>query len=262
MAAIPEQNNYVKKCLDDKLAALLDHKIDDAITINNPTEGILALIDPAFMGRYPILPRRLQWGSCKMTAGETPDLFMARYDAVKREADITTMTSDDLAMHGYLGGLGEKSPQLKLKLMDLKDPTYEMFGKKVTQWMSTRRNLTTYKETEGAPAAQVNYVKSQQKVTVPASIKLTPDILRQQGKCFTCGSTAHTGKNCDKKETNPACGKCKKTGHLQAVCLSEYMAWRRKTTSGQGGKGGHGANARQVSAGSNDDEEQQVATSP
>ena len=59
----------------------------------------------------------------------------------------------------------------------------------------------------------------------PASIKNTPASLN--GRCNCCGFAAHMKKDCKRME-KAKCSNCNMKGHYSNVCLSEYLAWKKK----------------------------------
>ena len=67
--------------------------------------------------------------------------------------------------------------------------------------------------------------KGQPSFSPPANIKNTPASI--SGLCGCCRSTAHSKKDCD-RATRAKCSTCNMKGHYNNVCLSEYMAWKKK----------------------------------
>jgi hypothetical protein len=54
------------------------------------------------------------------------------------------------------------------------------------------------------------------------AMRTKEEYLRQMwGRCFGCGSTAHTKK--DSNHERDLCKHCMRIGHLKVVCLSKYM---------------------------------------
>ena len=262
-ASAPVQNNYVRKCLDRDLVSRIVNQMDTSISVAAPTTGLLALIDQTFDTQYPLLTRRLTWASCKMNQGEEPDAFLDRYNTVKKEADLDKMSADDHAVYGLLAGIDEKHSALRQKLVEKKGESYSVLEEKVRTWMATKRANKTMGESHSSPkqAAQVNTVKGTAPAqkpgqqawsgpplpSPPSHIKNTPRSIN--GKCFVCGSKDHDKYACPVK-TSASCTTCRGR-HLHAVCLSEYIAWK-KTLPGQPQHAQHRppGYARAVTAGS------------
>jgi hypothetical protein len=254
-SSAPVQTNYLRKCLDLDLVTRTNADCDATIPVFTPKTGLLALLDEVFKTQYPILTRRMTWASCKQTQGEILDAYIDRYNTLAKEADLSSMKEDDFLTYGLLSGMNDQHSTIKQKLMGKTGIKYNVLVTKAREWSASKR---CEKQSSAPKPAQVNFVKSGQKPAwngagnsnsgsslppVPASIKNTPRSIH--GKCFVCGDASHDKYNCPQKQS----ASCRNCGgrHLQAVCLKEYIAWK-KTLPGQQQSGASSAKAHTVTA--------------
>ncbi len=57
---------------------------------------------------------------------------------------------------------------------------------------------------------------------------------RMRGRCFGCGNSSHTKKDCNRAR-NVTCNYCKRRGHLEQVCQDKFMGLERGRGQGQAG---------------------------
>ena len=138
------------------------------------------------------------------------------------------MSVDQMRTFFLISGITNTT--LRNKLIEMQNPTYEEACSKVNSWTATSsasKAIEKVQGTEGkAKAVKGKDQKGQKRIEPPASIKIRPGSL--SGKCFCCGSSAHSKRECDRAEKS-RCTECKQNGHYKNVCLAEYKTWRNKT---------------------------------
>ena len=245
------QNIQLGRCISAEVANLIEGEQEDQAPIFDDHVGAMVLIDKYYSMKHTDTSKKLEMFTCKPKPGEAPAEFAARQAALYVEADLQSMSADQIRSFFLIANISNSN--LRNKLLEMKDPTYEALITKINTWSATNAASKAIGESL-APDAKVAGVKSKtggkkQQANngpkPPSSIRNTPASLK--GRCQCCGSTQHVKKNCERVE-RAKCDNCKKPGHYKNVCLSEYIAWKREQNekSGGGGGGGKGAKVKTV----------------
>ena len=164
--------------------------------------------------------------------------FAARQNLLYQEADLAGMGVDRMRSFFLIAGMTNET--LRGKMLEMKDPTHEQLLEKISSWTVAKSaskaigdSLSEQQKAavKGMNAPNKKKAGAGQKekpgptLKPPANIKNTPASI--SGRCGCCGSTAHAKKECD-RANRAKCTTCNMKGHYNNVCLSEYMAWKKK----------------------------------
>ena len=203
--------------------------------------GALMLVEKVYSRKHTDTSKRLDLFMSRQKAGESPMAFAARQNLLYQEADLASMGVDTMRAFFLIAGMSNE--QLRGKLLEMKDPTHEQLLEKIAAWTVAKSASKAIGESLGEQKASVKGVGSatgkaskpsggagpskpqNPNFKPPANIKNTPASI--SGRCGCCGSTAHVKKDCERTE-RAKCTTCNMKGHYNNVCLSEYMAWKKK----------------------------------
>jgi len=227
------QNEYVTACISSELDNFIAADLEDKTPAYDADAGIMSLLERIYNLRHTMTSKRLALFLCKAKSGESPVAFIARLNQLYQEADLATMTVDQIRIFLLISGITNNT--LRKKLIEMDNPTYEQVCAKVNTWTATTTTSKAIEKSQGNDAkAKVvkggndgkDKGKGRKRTDPPANIKIHPGSM--EGKCYCCGSSSHEKQNCD-RFSKARCTACKNTGHYANVCLAEYIAWRNKT---------------------------------
>ena len=246
------QNAHVKACVSAEISELISVDVLDVPALDEE-HGILSLIETVYNRKHTDTSKKLSLFMCKSKQGEKPISFVARLNELFQEADVATMSPDEIKSFFLIAGLNNTS--LRNKLLDITEPTFNKLVEKVSAWTATQETAKAIDSTHNE--IKVNAIKSANAAAArggrgggrggrggsggrgrgwiepPASIKNTPTSMA--GRCNVCGDRGHMKKECS-KAGSASCSECKQKGHFANVCMAEFYAWRDKTFGERGGK--------------------------
>jgi hypothetical protein len=176
-----------------------------------------------------------------------------------KSADLHKMTVDQWQSYLVIAGL--HTTQLRNKLLERQNPTFQEVKQIVTAYVATQDTGKSMDRQENPKANQAK-AKGKKKggkgtTNMPSDIKITPQFMK--GRCNVCAEQGHYRDKCTKAE-GAKCGNCGKDGHLTHACLGPYFRWansKEKKEEDQK-KETSGSRVRRASASSiNLDEQQQ-----
>jgi len=238
-ATIPEQQAYVRQFIDPDLEVRIEMKIDAATEIFGDS-GMISYIEDEFALRYPLFSRRLDFFRYKRSKGQTVSSFVAHLMQLSGEADLSSLTVDQLMVFRVITGVDED--HLLGKLLEMTEPSFEDVKKKISSWEVAKVAKKSCREAKDGKASQVQQGRgnSQQssgrrqnqggKPSQGSSkgIEVTPESLK--GKCTVCGTKKHATAQCEYK-SKATCKTCNKDGHYASVCLGAY--YKNKSSNSQ-----------------------------
>lgn len=236
-----EQQAYVRQFLDPDL----DLRIATKVTPMTPVfgdDGIIAEIEEVFTMKYPLMTRRLDYFRYERQSGQSVSAFVAKLTQLGNEADLASLSVDEIMIFRVITGI--KEDNLFTKLMEMDNPDFEQVEKKITTWEVAQIAKKSYSEMAGSNKAKklTQYKKGQQsgKGGKPKGGKPsgggsgnasmhTPESIR--GKCYKCGNPNHKKPDCTRE--NLVCNTCNKPNHVSTVCLAAFYASKNKATAKQ-----------------------------
>ena len=225
IASNMEQRSYLDMCIDTEIADKLEAHRD--ITVNSPVleyEGrpetavtCLDAIEQNFKIRYPLTSRRHELMQMKQPRGELMSTHSAKMKGLMLDADISTMTIEELMSTLLICSCTNE--ELKDELLKLGNPTVEQIDEAIENYERKKNDLK--RTSEGSKA----YVAKQEKG------RRQSDQSRNKPTCWACGYEGHRAPDCRKKKESLHCKKCKKSGHVTKVCgqLKNLSAKVRQT---------------------------------
>ena len=227
-----EQRAYLNCCLDITLEQVVRSAVPETALVFN--ECIDALKEE-FSIRYPLFTRRLALFRLRQEPGELYSDFRSRSARKALEADLPSLTPDDILMLVQLAGCTDTA--LRDRLFKLEDPNLLILGKETALYETANTKKKTVdksdkpasvaKVSKGTPARQSRPNTQQSKSSQKQSIN--------KGKCTACGSTAHKASECPRKATL-VCKTCNKPGHLSSVCMSGAQPTKSSPSQKHSGK--------------------------
>ena len=218
-----EQQAYFKICLDDSLGAKLQDKIHDDTPIFGEG-GCLPLLEEQFLTTYPLFSRRMDLFRVVQSEGQESTDVEAKLKAFGQEADLASMTVDEL--YSFLWIRATTDSGLKEKFLRLESPSLEDLERtaraheiaKVSLNAETTSSTVNYTGTKpkGPPRFQRQFSKKKKPGASLSKSQL-------KGKCHRCGRGPHQNPD-DCPHVKSTCRICGKIGHISPVCYSGKMS--------------------------------------
>ena len=93
---VAEQQGYLRSCLELKLQQLLQTKATSATPVLGETDSCMSHLREIFLQNIPLLTRRYNFFCCDQKAGERFSDWNLRLMLEGQEAELGTLTEDDL----------------------------------------------------------------------------------------------------------------------------------------------------------------------
>ena len=204
-----DQQAYLRICIEPTLEARIAEKIDDQTEMfgNN---SCIEFIEEEFAAKYPLATRRDDYFKLKQGDSIFSD-FSAKLMTLAKEADIESLTTEDVHVHRYISGASDK--KLREKFLKLEKPTLEECNRIVRA-----HERANYSATALDDQNKVKQIKGKGKGKgkgKPATPIDDKDLI-----CFGCAGN-HRKQNCPHSET--ACTYCKKRGHIEKMCNAKRI---------------------------------------
>ena len=200
------------------------HKMQMAVVSDDPNQDTwIKMLDSLFDEYNPIHARRDAYFRDCQRDGEAFSDFTMRLWKKGRVADLVNgLTEDEIYCHRYL--VGCKNTKLREKLLNAfeRDPkiTVAKLDQVIRQFEATARTAKALDRTEpGSRTATSVDKKNSNMGGKPQKKNYQNPVKKMQGKCLACGSPNHRRADCSHKDA--VCDKCRKRGHVSAVCCSE-----------------------------------------
>ena len=191
----PEQHAYLYKCLDIELASLVRLAVNSSTPMFGAIGSCFAILQKKFDETYPLYVRRLRFFQHSQTQGQRFDDFWTKLQQLANEADLNSLSTEDLLVFRIVGGCSDTL--LREKFLQLSNPSLSDITTEAATWEGVRRSLATY---DATPTSSVH---KQSQDTVKKS----------QPRCPNCSSNQHLeGKSCPAKDKT--CNICGKVGHF------------------------------------------------
>ena len=211
-ARLEDQQMFFQSCLDPALYARIMDEIDADTPIFDDY-GCMALLIDEFTLMYPLFQRRLQYFKSKQRADEKNSDFANRVVAMGNECDLSGISIGEFHVFQIICGL--KDTKLQEKLLEMKPTSTQLMDYlKAVEVNST--TVKMMKEEEGSRSYK----------TETGGGKENKD--KKDLKCYRCGAAKHLADKCPHKKT--ICHKCKKVGHIAAVCRTKNVNTRTAKT--------------------------------
>ena len=213
-ATLPDQQAFFLSYLDLDLETTVREEIDDSTTIFGD-DSCLAALERRFAVTYPLFTRRLDYFRYRQEVGQTFADFVAKLRQKGNEADLGSLTLDEIYVFRILSGLSDQ--KLKEKLLELKSPTLAKLIEEATDIEVARRNL----KASSAEGASVAVAKISRELQGSQSRGRTGNRGKSEarhpteGRCGKCGNSLHEeGYTCPADVEGRRCHNCGKKGHF------------------------------------------------
>ena len=224
--SISIQQEYFRACLDRQL----DNRVFQGTKINSTTPVFssddtftcFTVLNDAFLLEYPLFNRRHEFFTMTQRIGEKFSDFVGRLKAAGEEADLGNLSVDEMHMFRYIEGCSDVS--LRKRLLEVVKPTLEQFDQVYKAYESANSQHQALDSAVAAMPLRTQHVKfNTQRQRMPRQY-IAGKIKRSDliGKCFRCGSSAHTATSCP-IPSGTICHNCQKPGHLTRVCLGSQQ---------------------------------------
>ena len=221
-SSILEQQAYFKNCIGAYLISRINAKIQPNTPVLPDPAGTdiscIELLKEEFLVQYPLFTRRLDFFQYKQSQGQQFTDWETTLRKKGDEADLASLTVDDLYVMRYLTGISDT----KLQIEFLKESAPDT--KKLAEIAQTYEMAKRYVKAMG-PTSNFNQPhkdKKKQGSSKNTSSAPSQNLARQlagEGKCLRCGKQKKDNHAC--KAENLECKNCGKTGHFPSVCFSK-----------------------------------------
>ena len=204
---LTNQSNSVYKMLSNLAAQQQPVKSIDELTMNDIQTFMAEQFDPK---RFVVRERFKFWSDMKRKPGETiPELASRiRQDAATCDFQSIKDPLDEALRTKFICSVDNEA--VLKTLFKLKDDELK-FSNAIRVAQEVEEAAKVAKETvHGQPSTSVQKVYHAKSKTSKTQEKKTA--------CFRCGNSGHFSKACP--HIKAICSFCKKTGHLQSVCMS------------------------------------------
>ena len=204
---LTNQSNSVYKMLSNLAAQQQPVKIIHELTMNDIQTFMAEQFDPK---RFVVRERFKFWSDIKRKPGETiPELASRiRQDAATCDFQSIKDPLDEALRTKFICSVDNEA--VLKTLFKLKDDELK-FSNAIRVAQEVEEAAKVAKETvHGQPSTSVQKVYHAKSKTSKTQEKKTA--------CFRCGNSGHFSKACP--HIKAICSFCKKTGHLQSVCMS------------------------------------------
>ena len=204
-------------CIDTEIADKLEAHKD--INKNSPVlayEGqqvqettCLEVIENNFLTKYPLTSRRHEFLQLRQPRGELTSTHNAKLKSLALEADIATMTPEELISTMMSTSCSNEEP--KDELLKLNNPSVEELDNATENFERKKNDMKRTSEINKAYVAKQSNNSKRQQDNSSGNNKNKPT-------CWACGYEGHRAPDCRKKKEQLYCKKCKKNGHVIKVC--------------------------------------------
>ena len=208
---LSSQQVYLTSTMDQTLKVLVKAAINNETPIFGDG-GCMATLKRLFLEKYPLFRRRNDWFKCAQKPHESTQDWDARLTKLGNEADLHTMTVEDLYMFKYM--LHHKDERTRQKFLEVENPTRERLLLLASRKDNAKETAAATKDSPGS--AHAGQARGRSMSKTPSSARPRSES-RSNGPCYACGGK-HTRPNCQVDKRKLKCGRCNKKGHVQSVC--------------------------------------------
>jgi transposase InsO family protein len=233
---VEQQHAFLFSCINSQLATKIrEHDLYRAnLGTFGDVDSLMALIDDLFGNRYPVFTRRLEYFRLQQPQGMKFTDWALRLKTRGDGADLDGgLTRDQIEVFRWFTGVTD--PKLRERFFLLENPTLPALKAEAQRYEA----LTTAESALKRERTQAKQVRTDDRQRPPKRSNFNnrkrsskyPSFLR--GKCFKCASPDHISTKCPKNSKFLKCKFCKKTGHVEAVCLSKHKTRATNNTKSQ-----------------------------
>ena len=193
LAGVEEQQAFFFRGLSTDLATLLRADVAAGTPIFGPQASCFSALRSRFNVRYPLVQRRSSWFRLRRREGESVTSWYAKFRELAIEADLGSLTVDELLMFGIVSNVEE--PVLSDRILRLEQPTLA----------AVEREISAFE-------ISLNARETEKRHFIAA-------VNTNRKPCYRCGRRDHDQNDCPFKEAT--CDYCKKKGHIATVCRAK-----------------------------------------
>jgi hypothetical protein len=243
---LPEQQGYLRSCLELKLQQMLMTKSKDTTPIHGDT-GCVELLREIFLQNTPVLTRRYNFFQCNQKHGERFSDWYLRLQLSGQEAELPQNFEDELYVLRFVTGTSDS--RLREEFLRQANPSRENLLQIAKAWESAAVvGGTLAMDTPVSLAAVSSYKKQashKKTYQTPSKSSNSPRISRSgdlMNKCNGCGQPADAHKRIDCPAQGKTCKKCGRLHHFASVCLDGRLQHKSRS------QGSHDAKSRAITS--------------
>ena len=218
---IEDQQAIWRVCIDPNLEIKIAPFIAPDTEIFG-AESCMALLTQEFEDSYPLDTRRSDYFTKRQREGQKFSIHAAEMMKMAAEADLASLTVDELHCFRYISSCQDK--KLRDKMLKVEKPTLTELNKVIKTYERVNATCTALDEGQQAhSSSKVKQVTSKPDPRMKHS-KATADRDNKPRKCYACGSSDHLRNICPKKDDT--CKYCTRKGHQEAVCRTKQ--WKEQ----------------------------------
>ena len=204
-STIDVQQAYFLSFLSSDIRQRIEPLIKPHTQILDTQDGCYSLLIDHFKLLVPIFNRILDYFAVKQNPGESSCQFYARMEQIGNEADLASLSVDDLYAQRILEGLTDR--KLRDRLLKLPDKTKKSFLAEMRTYDAALASAKRLDEPTNRARALAR----------SGRIEPVTTLAQLRGRCLKCGKK-HKTSECRLPKTT-SCHNCGKAGHLRTVCL-------------------------------------------
>ena len=202
------QQGYFATCIEPSLLRAIKEGANPDTTVYGD-DGLLERLEKEFEVLYPLFVRRMRLIQLKPD-GEDLRSYLQRINRVSQETKFETLDRESFCVLHFAKTI--EDDQLRDKVFDLPDPTYQATLKLVTSHLTKRISTKAISREQNVDQIAAFRPPTPMPRSLPsAKFKF----------CMRCGKNNHRSDQCKVLERGLICSNCGKKGHLSVVCQSK-----------------------------------------
>ncbi len=178
---VEEQQAFWYRCLDLSLETTLRQRILPQSKIFGRVNSCMSNLQDLFYELYPIFTRRRAYFEYTQARGQHINAFYAKLLALAEEADLDTLTKDEIHMYRVISGISDD--KLRKQLLKLENPTKKLMEQEIAAYLRVNRS-----QAAARGDVKVHKISTRNRFNKNRQPQRNR---RPSSKCYACGRQGH-----------------------------------------------------------------------